>query len=396
MRVRVRRLIAALSITVVAVTAVGQDISTTVQTPDGTLLATDVYLPFLGEGPWPAVLIRTPYDKDELRYVGVALSFMGYSVVIQDTRGRFASDGVDTVFRDDADDGLVTLDWVLGRPWCDGRVGGFGVSAFGITEYLLAPGAGPSLQSMFAVVATPDVYHHAFLQGGVVRESLAYNWLAEQGSLEMYDEIRRHRLKNEWWDPVEVLGRVGEVTAAGFHAGGWYDIFGQGTLDAFVALQDRGGRGAAGRQYLLMGPWTHNRFGGHIVGELRYPPNAGLDPFDFFRPWFEHTILGENNEVDDWPVVLVYLMGAVEEPGAPGNVWLELDGWPPASRAISFFLTGDGDRGGSRAPGRRARADHRSLQSGADPRRRQSIPRPRGGRSRHGRRASRPTGHRGP
>lgn len=337
-----RLLIFLLSIGLVAVSAVGQDITTFVETTDGTLLATDVYLPSAGDGPWPAVLIRTPYDKGELWLVGGALSFLGYATVIQDSRGRFESEGEDTVFRDDADDGRVTLDWVAQRPWCNGRVGGFGGSAYAVTEYLLAPGAGPSLRSVFSLVATPDLYHHAFVQGGALRESLTFNWLAEQGSLGMYEEFGRHRLKDSWWEPLEVLDHVGSITAAGFHAGGWYDIFGQGTIDAYVALQNHGGDGAAGRQYLLMGPWTHNRFGGHIVGELRYPSNAGLDPLDFMVPWLEHTVQGLDNEVATWPAVLVYLMGAVGEPDAPGNVWVELDGWPPASRSRSYFLTSDG------------------------------------------------------
>ncbi len=338
----IRLLIAVLSINLVAVCAVGQDISTYVEATDGTLLATDVYLPFFGPGPWPTVLVRTPYDKEVLRYLGVALSALSYAAVIQDTRGRFASGGTDTVFRDDAADGRITLDWVVQRPWCDGRVGGFGVSAFGMTQYLLTPDAGPNLRSVFVIVATPDGYHHAFLQGGAVRESLAFNWLDEQGSLEMYDQVRQHRLWSEWWDPLEVLENAERVTATGLHIGGWYDIFGQGTLDAFMAFQNQGGAGAAGRQYLVMGPWTHNRFGGHIIGELRYPPNAGLDPLDFFEPWIEHTLRGADNEVTDWPPVFVYLMGAVGEADAPGNIWVELDGWPPASRARSYFLTNDG------------------------------------------------------
>ncbi len=317
-----------------------QDIETFVTADDGILLATDVYLSF-GDGPWPVVLIRTPYDKNGLTVMGEALALLGFACVIQDTRGRFESEGVDTVFRDDGDDGRATLDWIAEQEWCDGTVGTLGGSAFAITGYMLAPDANPVLASMMAVVATPDLYHHAFLQGGAIREALAENWLTDQGSLAMYDEIRHHRLKDGWWDPAEVLSRSNRIGAAGLHIGGWYDIFSQGTLDAFTTLQHLGGPGAQGRQHLIMGPWSHNSLGARLVGEISFPANAVLDPLDTIVPWLNHTLRGWSNEVTDWPAVLVYLMGGQEE-GAPGNEWVELADWPPPARERRLYLAEGG------------------------------------------------------
>jgi predicted acyl esterase len=335
------RFAAALLVVATAAPCVAQDFSTFVETDDGTLLATHVYRSF-GDGPWPVVLIRTPYDKDSLWEVGLALALLGYAAVIQDTRGRFDSSGVDTVFRDDAEDGRATLDWITEQEWCNGNIGTFGGSAFAITQYLLAPGADAALRSIMPVVATPDLYHHAFVQGGAVREALAYNWLEDQGSLYMFDEILDHRFKDEWWDPVEVIAHSEQVTAAGLHVGGWFDIFGQGTLNAFTELQHRGGSGAEGRQYLVMGPWSHGSLGEREVGELRFPSNAELDPLDLVVPWFGHTLKGRRNEVENWPAVQVYLMGAADEPEAPGNQWLELDEWPPTARREHLHLDADG------------------------------------------------------
>jgi len=333
--------VALLAVSCIVASVRAQEISTYVEADDGILLATDVYLPPYGSEPWPVVLVRTPYDKSSLWEAGLAFSLLDFAVVIQDTRGRGASEGVNTVFRDDADDGRVTVDWVAEQSWCDGHIGGVGGSAFAITQYLLAPDAGPALSSILAVVATPDLYHHAFLQGGAIRESLAFNWLADQDALYMYDEVRQHRLMTDWWDPGEVLDHADRVTAAGLHAGGWYDIFGQGTLEAFAEFQNSGGPGAHGRQYLVMGPWTHGSLGGRHVGELSYPSNAALDPLGLILPWLNHTLRGWDNEVTDWAPVLVYLMGAVGEPDAPGNLWLELDGWPPANHPHSYYLTMD-------------------------------------------------------
>ncbi len=323
-----------------------QDQTTFLVAPDGVLLATDVYLPF-GGGPWPAILIRTPYGKDGLWETGELLSVLGFATVTQDTRGRFDSTGEDTVFRDDGEDGRATVDWMTAQDWCDGRIGTFGGSAFAITQYMLAPDAGPALRSIMPVVATPDMYHHAFLQGGALRRSLAYHWLEDQGSLAMYDQLRQHRVRDHWWDPVEVLLHRGQVTAAGLHVGGWYDIFAQGTLDAFAALQRAGGDGARGRQYLVMGPWSHGSLGEREVGEIRFPADAELDLLDLVLPWFNHTLRGWANEVEDWSPVRLFLMGAADEPGAPGNRWIELATWPPPARTQRLYLGADGSLSGS-------------------------------------------------
>jgi predicted acyl esterase len=318
-----------------------QTLQVTVPATDGTPLATDVYLPF-GSGPWPVVLIRTPYDKDGMWEVCIGLALLEYACVAQDTRGRYESGGEDTVFRDDADDGRVTVEWVADQPWCDGHVGMFGGSAFGIPQYLLAPGADPVLRSIAPVVATPDLYHHAFLQGGAIREALAVNWLEGQDAGEFYDEVRSHRLKDPWWDAVEVLERAGSVHAAGLHVGGWYDIFGQGALDGYSTFQQRGGSGAVGRQYLVMGPWTHNDLFSRRAGALTYPASAAVDPLDLLLPWYEATLRDDPSAIDDWPPVRVYLMGAVDEPGAPGNVWIGFDRWPPRASTAELFLTANG------------------------------------------------------
>ena len=337
---RMRRLLCGVVLAFLTSATAAQDIETFVTADDGTLLATDVYQPF-GGGPWPVVLVRTPYDKSGLRVMGDALALLGFACVIQDTRGRFESGGEDTVFRDDGDDGRATLDWIARQDWCNGTVGTLGGSAFAITGYLLAPDANPALASMMAVVATPDLYHHAFLQGGALRRALAENWLADQESSAMYDDIRRHRLKDSWWDPAEVLGRADRINAAGLHVGGWYDIFSQGTLDAFTTLQHDGGPAARGRQYLIMGPWSHNSLGGRDVGEVRFPGNAALDPLDTIVPWLNHTLREWSKEVTRWPAALVYLMGG-EEYGAPGNEWVELSDWPPPAHRHRLYLTDDG------------------------------------------------------
>ena len=333
-----KRVMLLLAVALAAATAESQT-TTYVAAPDGTGLATDVYLP-PGDGPWPVVLERTPYGKDDVGAECWAFTSLGYACVAQDTRGRFASEGTDTVFRHDAVDGRATVEWIAAQPWCNGAIGTYGGSAVGMTQYALALSADPELRCMLPAFATPDLYHHAFLYGGAIRTEMVENWLTDQGSFDLIEELKRNRLHGPWWAPIDMLRPPGEVRAAGLHAAGWYDVFSQGNIDAFTNLQSHGGDGALGRQYLFVGPWTHQ---GH-AGELVYPdvdPAAML--FSLVGPWFDHCLKGETNEVAGWPPVNVYLMGAVGEPGAPGNQWIGLQSWPPLSRTARLHLDDRGE-----------------------------------------------------
>ena len=208
----------------------------------------------------------------------------------------------------------------------------------------MAPGAVPELEAMIPAVATPDLYHHGVYQGGALRWGLLYEWLEGQDALPFLEEVKAHRLADWWWDEVAVLPHAEEVRVPAFHLGGWYDIFLQGTLDAFEKLERDGGAGARGRQHLRIGPWTHTGLGSSVAGELVYPANATTvaELVVDFRDYFQHWLQGEKPAVADWPKARIYLMGASGEAGAPGNVWLDLEGWPPATVTTRFHLGADG------------------------------------------------------
>lgn len=94
---------------------------------DGVKLATDVYLPKNKKGPWPVLLIRTPYDKKGQKSNGALWTLFGILVVAQDMRGRYASEGTDLVFTTDGDgklkDGADTMAWIVAqKQYCNGLV----------------------------------------------------------------------------------------------------------------------------------------------------------------------------------------------------------------------------------------------------------------------------------
>lgn len=311
---------------------------------DGVRLATDVWLPE-GDGPWPVAMARTPYNKDGIK--GEGQNANGIAVVVQDVRGRFASEGEARPFVADGwgehKDGLDTAKWIVDQPWCNGRIATFGGSAVGITQYLLAGTDPPGLVACYAVVACASLYHGGFFEGGAFRKSLIERWyaLAQWPDYAM-EEPLAHPTYDDQWRTMDIRTRAGFVKCPIMHVGGWHDIFTQGTIDAFLALQERGGEGARGRQHLVMGPWSH-AVKRTEVGQLQFPANAQWpDGAPDEGRWMASFLLGDGAEMDALPTVWYYVMGDVDDPDAPGNVWRTADGWPPAATETRLYLTEDG------------------------------------------------------
>ena len=329
-----------------------QDLTVMVKMRDGVKLATDVYLPKTKKGPWPVLLIRTPYNKKNQKPGIYPLS--GIAVVIQDMRGRYASEGTDMIFTTDGDgklkDGADTMAWLVAqKAYCNGLIATTGGSALGIVQYVQATAKPKGLVLLSATVATPNLYQDGIFYGGVFRHSMITGWLQGQKSTHFLKDIAQHPYEDAFWDSVQTKDQYGSVTAAGVHTGGWYDIFLQGTIDAFRGYQHHGGVGAKGKQKLVLGPWTH---GGSLLlkqGELSYPANSTILkipvplPFNvMLNHYFKLNLAGIKKKPADIPAVQYYVMGDVSKVGAPGNVWRTAKDWPPAAAPVRLHLQAGG------------------------------------------------------
>ena len=124
---------------------------------DGVVLRADVYHLVGASAPRAAILVRTPYGKrllpsaqlEELR----RFVAHGYTVVIQDIRGKHASDGVFRIGRGNRADGYDTLDWIAAQDWCDGSVGAWGCSYLGENQVYLATTGHPALKACIPMAA---------------------------------------------------------------------------------------------------------------------------------------------------------------------------------------------------------------------------------------------------
>lgn len=312
---------------------------------DGVKLATDVYLPGDGNGKYPAIVVRTTYGKSQ---VGAALSALatlrGYALVAQDVRGRYKSEGHPAIiFGNDGlgehQDGRDALKWVAAQPWCNGKIGSWGGSALGITQNMAAPVAPDELKAQFVVVAFSDYYNQGVYQGGAFRTQLIERWLRANGIIERnLATFVAHPHYDDFWKQLSLEAHASKVRAPAVYSGGWYDIFLQGTINAFTSVHYHGSAGARGKCRLVIGPIGHGTF-----SELKYPANAAKGPAcnDAFA-WFDHMLLGKDNAVAKEKAVHYYVMGDPTDPKAPGNYWRHADDWPPPSQATPFYFHADG------------------------------------------------------
>lgn len=316
-----------------------------VVTRDGTRLATDIYLPS-GPGPFPVVLGRTPYNKDGATGMAQNATRRGYALVIQDTRGRFASAGDNLPFEGDdwteaRQDGYDTVEWIARQSWSNGKIGTFGGSAGAITQMGLAGRTPPHLVCQHLTVGSPSFFHDGVYPGGAFKKAMIEDWL--RGTNHRADALQRwvaHPTYDDFWRERDLARRWKGVNVPAVHVGGWYDIFDQGVLDAFVGYQTKAGPKARGKQKLVMGPWTHGVLT-RGAGEFTYPENAAAPPsrvHDMWR-WFDHWLRGQESGVEREAAVTYYVMGDPLTPGAPGNTWRTADRWPVPAKETPYYLT---------------------------------------------------------
>lgn len=150
---------------------------------DGTRLYADIYIPD-GIGVYPVLLQRTPYNKKvevwpktNFRPSPAVLASHGYVVVIQDTRGRFKSEGEYDPYKQDAEDGYDSVQWAAAQPWSSGVVGMFGGSYMGATQFLAASSMPPALKAIFPYFTGSSHYDTWVYAGGAFNLLTRFTWV---------------------------------------------------------------------------------------------------------------------------------------------------------------------------------------------------------------------------
>lgn len=348
---------------------------------DNTRLTADIWLPD-GDGPWPVLLQRTPYRRETpfgSQHIS-ALEFQsalrrGYGVMVQDTRGRYASGGDFDPFVHEGKDGADTVAWLRAQDFCDGRVAMFGGSYVGATQVLAAAEHPDGLVAISPHLTTARHGNTWMYRGGAVELGFLLLWIIE--ALALPDlERRLPKLESEvsarlqlflsvlmtnpkaaferlpvieddlvalapyaakWFDDAhaasaaddpERRAEIMDSPVAMLVSGGWNDIFIEGTIELFSIARARHADAEHVTDRLIIGPWSHgnpsdwqgNLWHGYAASTVALP--------DAQLSFFDAVMKGRQ---PDSAVVHYFRTGS--------NTWHDAPDWPlPGTTEMTFHL----------------------------------------------------------
>jgi putative CocE/NonD family hydrolase len=358
---------------------------------DGTKLAADVYRPAHGnqqvEGKFPVLVMRTPYNKTGYSKVASYFAQLDYIFVVQDCRGRFASEGEFYPFINEGKDGYDTIEWAGTQPWSNGKVGTIGASYMAWDQYLASLFQPSHLTAMFVQVGGANFYNEYGYPGGapnlgwstwilnsaasspeaaknpvtaeplkeVTKNLAAWQALHPQKRaevfrafpfhLKVYEDYYNHPAFDDYWKQYGFYTpgyykRMKDIPI--FFATGWYDYFAEGVLENFSKLQHL----QKTHKKLMVGPWPHG-LGRATCGDVFYGDQAVVDPNAVALDWFDHWLKGRDFRRVGSETVRFFRMGGgglrnTGEHLAHGGEWLATSTWPPPGLQLSkYYLRAD-------------------------------------------------------
>lgn len=344
---------------------------------DGVVLRATVYRPGSG-GPFPVLVYRTPYDRldtADAYQTHLRAIERGYAVVMQDVRGRYASEGIFDPYRNEGRDGYDTIEWAARQPWSNGDVGTFGLSYPGAAQWLAALQSPPHLKAMVPAMTysspgnffymngvfdmswlpwiylniAPDARVRLGLPGPASEAEAAAAWEREADAVlshlpladlpmlrdeaPFYFEWLAHEPTDPWWSWAEIRGRYARTDAAVLNISGWHDeAYGpEGAVtnhNGLVAAR----QGNAARSELILGPWMHGvaATGQSRIGELDFGPESTIDYDNVLLDFFDLHLKRTASEQSRESAVRYFVMGS--------NEWRQAPVWPPAAEPWRICL----------------------------------------------------------
>lgn len=338
---------------------VTEEIDVMVLMRDGIRLATNIYRPDTG-GKFPVLLARSPYGNggpgnNDAHF----FASRGYVVILQDTRGRGKSEGIFNANQLEARDGYDMQQWIGEQVWCNGKIGTFGGSYVGFTQWMPAQLQSPYLVTMVPTVTFSDL-HGAVYQNGAFRLDLFTPWGIEMTrpyhlkysdlaskmdsvlmTLPLIEQDRamgwRVSFLRDWllhpepdlfWERTSIRDYKA-IRASVYNIGGWYDILLGGTIDNYLKMTaPEIDPEISSRQKLLIGPWIHN-MGKRPIGELDFGEESVFKSTELRLRWFDSQLKGIENGIMEEPPVRIFVMGI--------NHWRYENEWPLARAVYSNY-----------------------------------------------------------
>ena len=320
---------------------------------DTIKLATNIYFPegrSANDGKkYSTVLIRTPYNIETGLSQLKDLLQNNLVVVLQDTRGKYLSEGEFYPFKHERSDGIATTNWIRSQSWSNGKIAGWGGSYVGFTQWAIAD----QLDVLTPVITTSDMYDLTY-PGGIYSLSLSFNWLLiyaanttnnvskEQMQESFYilpisvadnktikqidflDDGLKHPYEDVYWG---AFNHRNAVTAPIYSVAGWYDIFLMAQIRDFEAL----GVTRHPDSRLVIGPYAH----GTSAVDMNFGEAGNLANFDDELIQFVKKQLDGNVEENNSKPYSLFIINR--------NEWVDCEQWPPKNSILTpYYLHANG------------------------------------------------------
>jgi putative CocE/NonD family hydrolase len=335
---------------------------------DGVTLWADVFRP-KAEGKFPVLLTRTPYDRKNSIDFCMKAAARGYVVIAQDVRGRYGSEGEWYPFKYESQDGYETVEWAAALPYSNGKVGMFGGSYVGATQYLAAIAQPPHLAGICPNYTASNYHDGWTYQGGAFEQWFNESWtsgLAEntitRKAMQTSDRVAwaqklpllsypvltspaaetlapyfsdwlMHPNYDDYWKQWSIEDHYAKILVPVFSMGAWYDIFLGGTLRNYQRLKKDAGTDAARRGQRLM-VYVGGHAGGwdsKTVGAVDFGDKLPFDLDEAMLRWYDSLLKGIDNGLEREKQVRIFVMGK--------NEWREEDDWPLArAKTTRYYL----------------------------------------------------------
>lgn len=312
---------------------------------DGKKLAADVYIPTgSGSGPFPVILIQTPYNRLFQRLnlplgVGTQLNGFPYAFVVVDWRGFWGSASAFSLTADRGNDGYDVVEWIASQSWSDGKVGTFGPSALGRIQYLTAKKNPPHLTCICPSVAASQYDYLEYYPGGCLRTE--YVEQLDALGFGTSTVVLAHPTYDIVWQYTEPLNLYPDsIQVPAFMIGGWYDHNVEVMFTLFDLLQTQGAPAVAAKHKMLFGPWAHgghgtSTVGGPSQGQMSHPNAVGWNDSLALR-FFDFYLRNIANGWENDPALRYYVPGE--------EAWVNAPSWPPSNTTPTPFYLHPGGK----------------------------------------------------
>lgn len=331
---------------------------------DGVKLHSTLYDTGSPDKPRPVLLLRLPYDQPHFIDQARRLAKENYIAIIQHCRGRLKSEGHFGFYWGEGDDGFDAVIWIRRQPWSDGRVGMWGPSYMGSSQWLAA-GAGTPLTVAAPTASALNFYYNVYLGGAYMlphaRAGFSIDlfgpptdigsspkWREWYMHLPLADwdkvigrkvpwqmSMIRHYRPDGFWNGADVTGDVPRMDFPAQHIVGYYDFMCRESVRGFQLMcKHSASEFSRANQQLILGPWEHST-GHRFAGEIDFGPKAEVDVLAENIHWFDRFLKTPPARRKPFPNVRYFSMGE--------NRWYEASTWPPEYAAEkSWYLHSDG------------------------------------------------------